>query len=163
MHNQILFKTAIIAFLFISIVSCSESEKQKIVFMDTFKVFEGFEMKKDYDQKIEKELKYESQLLDSVGVLLNSATQTKDELAVMKFKKDYYIAEKLFNEKLQTLSQKYTSEVNTRLNEYLKEYGKEKGYDFILGSSGQGNIMYVQESNEVTEDVLKFVNVKYSK
>jgi outer membrane protein len=147
----------------IALFSCENSENQKIVFMDTIKVFEEFEMKKDYDTKMEKDLKSESQLVDSIGTLLNEATQVKDEALIMKLKKDYFIVEKVFNEKFEKLSQQYTSEVNTRLNDYLKDFGKENGYDFILGSSGQGNIMFVKESNDKTKDILKYVNSKYSK
>lgn len=161
MKNYITTVSAIA--ILVCIVSCSKKNDSEIVFIDTIKVFEGFDMKKDYDKKLENDLVKESQLMDSVNQLLNKATQANDELGILKLKKDYFLAEKILNEKFQKLSQKYTSEVNERLNEYIKEFGKKNEYDFILGSSGQGNIMYVKEGHEVTSEVISFVNENYSK
>lgn len=132
--------------------------KQTVV-IDNFKVFEDFELKKDYDKKIEKEFALEKASLDSMG---NAFNTLKNQFEVDALKKEFAFKKGQFDQKFQTISQQYTNEVYTRLNEYIKEYGKKKGYGIIIGSNGQGNVMYMDDAKDVTEDLIKFINHKYS-
>jgi hypothetical protein len=45
-------------------------------------------------------------------------------------------------------------EILAEINTYIKQYGKEKGYDFILGATDNGNIVYAAEGKDITDDVL---------
>lgn len=141
----------------------SETQGSATAFIENVKVFEEFEMKKDYDKQIEKEMATDQMTLDSLGLILESFGKMKNsnENELNKAKKDYYISQKLFEKKFSGLSQKYTNEVYVRLNTYIKEYGKKKGYDFILGANGQGNVMYVADKKDVTNDLISFINNKY--
>ena len=47
------------------------------------------------------------------------------------------------------------------INGYIKYYGKEKGYDFILGATDNGNIVYAAEGKDITEEVLAGLNKQY--
>lgn len=141
----------------------SETKGSNTAFIENAKVFEEFEMKKDYDKLIEKELAADQLTLDSLGLILESFSKVKNpnDSELNKAKKDYYINQKLLEKKFSELSQKYTNEVYVRLNSYIKEYGKKKGYDFILGANGQGNVMYVAEKKDVTNDLISYINNKY--
>jgi outer membrane protein len=155
------------ALMFGVLISCAgETAKEvsdQVVFMENATVFESFEMKKDYDKIMEKEMTVESSLLDSLGVLLNQAQGGSDSLVVYKLRRDYYMAEQIFNEKFEEFSTQFTAEVNERLNSYIEEFGKAKKYPIILGSAGQGNVMYVEKSKNITDDLIKFINSKYKK
>ena len=145
--------------------SCGEDGSvgiQKIVFLENGKVFEGFEMKLDYDKLMEKDMKNESVRLDSLGFILNQSGLI-DSLEVYRLRKEYYITEELYNKKFEQLSKQYTAEVNERLNGYIEEYAKEMGYSLILGSGGSGNVMYVDPKDNVTEELIKYINEKYAK
>jgi outer membrane protein len=137
----------------------SGSNQQKVVFMDSYLVFEEFTMKKDYDGKLEKELKTDQASLDSLGRMLNG---TKDALKLAALKKDFTVRKLAFDEKFKELSQQYTNEVYVRLNEYIKTFGKKHGYSMILGSNGDGNVMYVDKSQDITKDLITFINESYS-
>ena len=67
--------------------------------------------------------------------------------------------------KLQELKQQYMDEaiqqVWGRLNDYIQLYGEENEFMLILGAQGNGNVMYAQETINITEEVLKFANSKY--
>lgn len=147
------------------LISCGsgDSESQKIAFMENAKVFQDFDMKKDYDKIMESEMKSEAALIDSITVLLNGTLEGGDSLKILQLKRDYYTAEKIFNEKFDQLSSQYTKEVNDRLNGYIKEYSKEKGYSIILGSGGEGNVMFVDDVYNITDELIKYSNEKYSK
>ena len=61
----------------------------------------------------------------------------------------------------QALSERYTADVWKRINESVADYGKKKGYDFIFGASGDGAIMFAGEANDVTDDVIRYINQSY--
>jgi len=152
-----------VALMVLIFTSCSSEDNLKSIgFMQNVKVFEEFEMKKDYDKIMEDEMKNETGLLDSLAILLKGNFDQQDSLSTFKLRKDYYVAEQLYNTKFEQLSTKYTTEVNNRLNTYIEEFSKEKGYIFILGSGGQGNVMYVDETHDITEELIKYANNKYS-
>lgn len=162
MHKRNLVASVVLLIAAAIFTSCKDgnSSDQKVVFMDSFKIFEGFAMKKDYDKMLEDQLFAEQHQLDSLGLLVNATTES---LELARKKKDYFVAKQLFDQKFTQLSQKYTQEVYARLNEYIKAFGKEKKYSIILGSNGEGNVMYVDKSNDITVDILKYVNQKYSR
>ncbi|KFF12003.1 OmpH family outer membrane protein [Flavobacterium hydatis] len=65
--------------------------------------------------------------------------------------------------KIQEEDKKVTQTVINDINDYIKEYGKEHNYKIIFGASGGGNIMYADESTDLTEEILKGLNAEYDK
>jgi outer membrane protein len=53
-------------------------------------------------------------------------------------------------------------QVMNSVMEYLKEYCKDKNYHYILGNSFDGKILYANETLDITVDVLKGLNEKYT-
>ena len=52
--------------------------------------------------------------------------------------------------------------LSKEINDFVKEYAKEKGYNFVLGTSGEGGtVMYGEEKADITEDVLVQLNKAY--
>lgn len=146
------------------LTSCSnETNSQRIVFMENIQVFEEFEMKKDYDEKIGEDLNVQTAYLDSIEILINKESVIGNTSSIESLKRHYYQKQEEYNKVFQDLSSKYTGEVHKRLNEYLKMYAKEKNYDVILGSGGQGNVMYINEEDNISEDLISYINKKYSK
>jgi outer membrane protein len=64
--------------------------------------------------------------------------------------------------KIQEEDKKVTQTVINDINDYIKEYGKDHNYKIIFGASGGGNIMYADESTDLTEQVLKGLNAEYN-
>lgn len=137
----------------------TEEATNDVVFIENFRVFEEFEMKKEYDRLLEKEISGDQIILDSLGNLVNNPKQNAAELNANKTK--YLTYKQAYDEKLGGFSRKYTAQVYERLNLYIKEFGKTKHYKFILGSGGEGNVMYVNEKADVTDELIRFINQKY--
>lgn len=145
-------------------LSCAGTNSEgKIGFMDNVQVFEEFEMKKEYDQRMESELRIEVDQLDSLERKINTMINLQDTIELFRVRKEYYVLDQQYQQKFESLATRYTNEVNDRLNSYIKKYSEKNGYDFILGSGGQGNVMYVKEDKEVTEDLIKFINTEFNK
>ncbi|HBH47666.1 MAG TPA: hypothetical protein DDX98_03460 [Bacteroidales bacterium] len=51
-----------------------------------------------------------------------------------------------------------TQNITNVVNDYVSEFGKSKGYKFILGATGQGNILYASESNNITQEIINGLN-----
>jgi len=152
-------------FIIISILSigCGKdksSNVDKIGFMENRNVFEAFQMKKDYDERIKSDLKELTMVLDDLRTKASEESKS-DSLAIFRLQKQYYEAEQNYNTRLKELSERYTLEVNNRLNEYLKKYSIENGYSLILGSEGQGNVMYIADEKNITKELIKYINQQY--
>ena len=52
----------------------------------------------------------------------------------------------------------------TEVVDFVKEYAKTNGYSYIFGTSDASrSVMYGEESNDVTEEVLTALNSSYKK
>lgn len=60
-------------------------------------------------------------------------------------------------------NQRLTKAVLDEINAYLKQYGKDQGYAFILGATESGNIVYAADGTDITEEVLKGLNIQYDR
>lgn len=148
--------------LFVVLGCSSEEHGKKIGFIENIKVFEEFEMKRDYDKRIVNDIKVEAGMLDSIEVIASNLSHSSDSMAIYRLQRDYEIAKQQYERKFNELSSTYTKEVNDRLNEYLKVYAQENGYSMILGSGGQGNVMFVDDASNLTNKIIAFINKKYS-
>ena len=149
--------------LFALLESCkSSNNSQKIGFMENIKVFEEFTMKKDYDLKIEEDISKEVQVLDSIQLLVNKMRIQGNQENLKQLKQEYFQKQEQYNQLFKNLSTKYTTEVNDRLNGYIKDFSNKKGYDIILGSGGEGNVMFTKEKINITDELIIYINEKYS-
>jgi outer membrane protein len=161
MRNTVMIFLALSAMgLLAAACGTNEAPAPKIVFMDNFKVFEEFEMKKEYDQMMEKQLGADQLQLDSMANVLNAQ---KDPVQIASYKKQFFEAKQSFDQRFGALSDQYTKEVYTRLNSYIQEYGKQKGYSMIVGSDGKGSVMYVDTTVNITADLITYINKAYGK
>jgi outer membrane protein len=162
MKYLVLLTTGLCLALLILFTACgtSTSPAPKIVYMDNFKVFEEFAMKKDYDKMLEKALGEERAKLEAQATALNTLVAGPE---ADKQKKELYLAKQSFDERFSQLSDKYTNEVYARLNEYIQRYGKQQGYSLIMGSNGEGSVMYVDSLVNITPALVKYINHEYTR
>lgn len=148
---NLLLVLAIGAYLFLN------KPQQKSAYVLNAKLFEGFSGKADLEKKLGRLRNENKKKIDSLVVLMESG---KNNPTLMQFYSEtietYRLTEK-------QISGTYTSDIWKRLNEYIADYGKQEGYDFIFGASGEGNLMYADDSRDVTEAVTQYANERYIK
>lgn len=70
-----------------------------------------------------------------------------------------------YNEKanadLTRRQQEMLNQVLNEVNNYILEYGKLKRYKMILGSTSAGSLLYGEEAEDITEDLVEFINYRY--
>lgn len=115
-------------------------------------------MSKDLSQGHQKNLGDQKRTVDSLlAILQDSEANIGDE----ELRRNFVFE----NNKLKEMGDYFTNNVSqqvwSRLNSYMQEYGAQKNYSIIMGTQGNGNIMYAQKHLDVTQDFIEFANKKY--
>lgn len=143
---------------------------RKTGYVDVITVFEGFEMKKELQIKLEHDLMSKQSSLDSLMFQLQSlnnelsAKQSPSNEEIQQFQslQNYYMQQKqLLEEYSQDLTSQYDAQILEQLSQYIKDYGQENGYDYVFGATGDGNILYGAAPANITEEVIEYINNSY--
>ena len=143
----------------------------KVAYVELQTVFNDFEMTKQYKKKLEAVVSARKAISDSLQVTLkaqsrsiNTAPNTSDEkVQDFVFNKEYYIERvKQFQEDNMALKQQYDTEINKQINQYVKDYGEKNGYRFIYGAEGSGVLMYAKEGDNISKEVIEYINKRYN-
>jgi outer membrane protein len=121
-------------------------------------------MKKELEKKYKEVESIRKSILDSIYNEIRIKVEVKDanSESIDLLKKEFLLKKETYErENSETMTQ-YNEQIWNQLNEYTKQYGKENNYEFIFGASGQGVLMYAEDSKNITADLLEYVNIKYS-
>ena len=156
------------------LVSCGSNEADvktdKTAYIQSSVVYNEFRMTKDMDLDAKNIVNERQYFLDSLelriktlaNVLESSKNQNQDELRDLQSSQRLYIEKKdEFATSNNMMFGNMNEDIWKRLNLLIKEYGKANGYDYIFGAQGDGNIMYANESKDISEDVIDFCNKSY--
>ena len=87
-----------------------------------------------------------------------------EQVRLQKLQQDLQELEARLSNSLQEEYQKEFQALTDTIQNFTKSYAKEKGYDFILcKSSGIDNVLYANEAYDVTDEVVKALNKRYTK
>jgi outer membrane protein len=167
----------IIALLFSLFAIYKSFNSSTLVYVDVNKLIQGYSRTKVAKAEFDKKASVMKANVDSlVGKWQNELKNYEKERASMS-PKELKLKQELLSNKQQQINgyqeaiqkqiqeedKKVTQTVINDINDYIKEYGKDHGYKIIFGASGGGNIMYAEESSDLTEEVLKGLNADYGK
>jgi outer membrane protein len=134
-------------------------------------VYNNFNLKKELEKKYETTKKSRDKIVDSLELelkLIMSKLERQDkreqaDMEMFESKKQFYLQKKqMFNEDNAQLSAQYDKEILGQLNQYVTDFGKEKGYTYIWGNDGNGSLMYAKDEENLTQEVIKYINNKYA-
>lgn len=151
MKKNIIVVMSFVAVALVSSYFYWEFDREKSAFVFNEQVFNAFKGKIELEKKIKSMEEANAKVLDS---LLKLPMNERNILLYEEEKQRFALT-------VQHLSGKYTADVWERINEYVSAYGEEHGYDYIFGASGDGSLMYARNDNDVTVDVIAYINRKY--
>jgi outer membrane protein len=140
--------------VFLVVLLSQQSKNRKSGFIVNQKVFNEFLGKKELEKKLTVLRARDRVTLDSLVGLLESTSNT----SLLKFYQDR-IDNMAISER--QLSDQYTSDIWKVINESVNEFGEREGYDLIFGAVGSGSLMYANKSQDITDEVIQFVNERY--
>lgn len=156
--NSVIMLLVIIALLFNYL---NQNKEEPIVYIDNVKLFNGFNMAKDIKAVEEAKINALAKELDSLYLKLQSITKKKEDNLAKSLQQQIAYKSKNLQELQDNYANKLSQNVWNRLNTYIKAYAEIKKLKIILGTSGNGNVMYAQESIDITAKILEFSNKKY--
>ncbi len=136
-------------------------------------VYNGFDFKKEMERKFLTIKTVRQKKLDSLEVELKllgnrlskmseKERSDKDLDDFGQLREEFLKRKKMNEEDNAQLSHQYDTEILTQLNQYIKDFGNEKNYTYIFGNDGNGSLMFGKEQNNISKEVIEFVNKKYN-
>lgn len=153
----------------------SKSSSQ-LVYVDVNKLIEGYKRTKVEKTVFDKKATVMKGNIDSLMAGWQKELKNYEKERVSLTPKELKLKQELLQNKQQQINgyqeaiqkkiqeedKKVTQTVINDINDYVKEYGKTHGYKIIFGASGGGNIMYAEDSADLTQDVLKGLNDEFT-
>jgi outer membrane protein len=118
------------------------------------RVFSEFVGKRELEKKLDGLKTNNNKLVDSLSRLIQRSKTSAEAQTYQSGIEDIKLME-------QQLSDKYTADIWKQINQWVNEYGKQNGYDYVFGAVGNGSLMYAKEANDITNEVVLFINKKY--
>lgn len=134
-------------------------------------LYNGFHMKKEIEKKYQQTKNARDKILDSLSLELKilankiQSEQEKIKSTIEEFnaKRDEYVQRKqTYEEDNVALAKKYDKEILTQLNQYVKDFGEKNQYTYVFGNDGNGSLLYAKEGENITKQVLEYINNKYN-
>ncbi|WP_346882333.1 OmpH family outer membrane protein [uncultured Algibacter sp.] len=139
---------------------CLGKKEDKIVYVDNIKLFNNFNMTKDIKLVEETKIKKQGKILDSLYAIFENS-KNKEDNAFKNLQQQIAYKSKAFQELQDNYSHNLSNNVWARLNSYIKDYALIHNLKVILGTNGNGNVMYGEASINITTKILEFSNRKY--
>lgn len=164
--------------LFVSLIAVYWAKSSsELVYVDVNKLIMGYEKTKSAKAEFDKKANLMKANVDSLVSNWQKELKAYEKERTTLTPKELKLKQELLGNKQQQINgyqeaiqkkiqeedKKVTQTVINDINDYIKEYGKNHGYKIIFGASGGGNIMYADESTDLTEEILKGLNEEYAK
>ena len=81
---------------------------------------------------------------------------------IMKLEQDLQALSNKLQAELVSEQEKNNLMLRDSINTFLKEFNKTKGYSLILSNTGLDNLLYANESFNITQEILDGLNARYS-
>jgi len=166
-------KLGIIAILAISLISCTQT---KIAYVDVEEIMKEYKGTKETEATMKVKSEKLKSELDSLVIgwetkareyqqkapKMSAKNRAEREQILMQEQQAIGQRQQTVQQQVQTEGQESLKTLSKEINDFVKNYAKEKGYNFVLGTSGDsGTVMYGEEKADITDDVLVQLNKSY--
>lgn len=166
-------KKIILGLIFLTIISCRQ---EKIGYVDNVKLMKEYQEKIDIEAKFKVKADALTKKRDSISQAFQieaqafqakaqsmSQQKAQEEYAAFQ-QKGQFIGQQLQQEDqmLQQAGQVEMDSVITHVKKEIEAYGKAQGYSYILGGGEGGSVLYGNEANDLTAEIIKLLNDKYN-
>lgn len=132
---------------------------QKVVFADSVRLFNEFDMKKEMEKEYDMELQSLKRYTDSIKALIDTkggAIGSNNKLV-----DKYNLLRAQFNDRFQEARTNINTTGWKRLNPIIFKFGKEHDYEVIVGGNGMGAVLFGKPTVDITDALIKYINKEY--
>lgn len=170
--NIIGISTLVVAVAALVMSVVNYTVRPKSAYVDLGTVYNEFALKQDLETKLTDVTTLRKAQLDSLKLELTTLGRNYQNTADENLKKEletqylskreeYLMKENSFTEETDRLTAEYDEQIWKQINQYVRDYGAKHGYSYIYGAEGSGSLMYGSESENITEDVVSYVNTSF--
>lgn len=146
--------------------------RPKSAYVDLGTVYNEFVLKQDLETKLTDVTTLRQAQLDSLKLELttlgrNYQVETDEALKkelenqYLTKRQEYLMKENSYAEETERLTAEYDEQIWKQINQYVRDYGAKHGYNYIYGAEGSGSLMYGSDSENITEDIVGYVNESF--
>lgn len=157
------------------VLSVIKTNEVKIAYVDNNYVIQNYNGVKEATDILERKIRSWDTELDTMHAQINIDLQDfQSKFATMSLKEkqlakqlidqkkqSYYQLKEQVDEKKVSEDHRMTQQILKQIDAFIEEFAKEKGYDYVLGLTDNGSILYGDPKVNITEEVLKGLNDKY--
>ena len=138
-----------------------KSPDPNLVYIDVNQVFNKFHLSQDLRAINQKKVVIYRKQLDSLYTIYSIFQQENN----LEMSKEYEVLLQKENIKFQdfndSLVQSFNKQIWARLDQYIEEFRLTNDYKIILAKKPHQNMIYAEESKNITKDLLVFINNRY--
>ena len=127
--------------------------------MDIGKLVTNYKFKKDLEGASTHELYRIRNISDSLKVVQKIASPNERLQIDTTLNRLAYAFDQYYRQSNEEISKK----VWDRLNPAIEAYGKENNMTLVIGANGAGTVLYGNAANDITNDLINYVNARYEK
>ena len=165
-----------IAIVFLTIISLTACQQQKIGFVDNEILINEYQERVDIEAKLQKKINAFKKRTDSLRSAFELEIKEAElkarkmsQSAIQKLSQELQQKEQLLSQRVQFEQQQIAQEsqslndsVINKVKKFVQSYGKSNSYNFILGSNEAGSVLYGEAPSDLTQEILKSLNESYS-
>ncbi len=132
----------------------NNNKAPKLAFVDTLYLYDKSDLKKHYKGILENKHHRYKYIIDSLSLIASRQNSESAAYALGKKKEE-------LDYDLLKMEKEFDEKIWKQISELTLEYGEANHYDFIMGATGQGSLMYAAKSKNISEEVLKYINKRF--
>jgi len=164
-----------LAIVFLTIISLTACQQQKIGFVDNSVLINEYQERKDVEASLNTKIEAFKTRTDSLRSAFELEikeaelkARTMSQSAIQTLSQELQQKEQVLSQRVQFEQQQIAQESQTlndsiinRVKAFVQDYGKSNNYNFILGSNEAGSVLYGEEASDLTQEILKALNENY--
>lgn len=167
-RTHILTALGILISFGIALYALVSNHAPRIAVIDNQRLFDGFDMKAEYEARLREIENRQREVLDSIELevrklRMSPTGQVMQETALAEERliAEYRERSALFRENLGRATEQFDQNIWKQIEAIMKDFGKEYGYDYVLGKSTYDDIYAFPASADATEQAIEFLNQHY--
>jgi len=142
----------------------------KTGYIDLKELYNKFDLKKEMERKLSSMQAFSNNFIDSLDLEIMALSKQSDQSGgknvkledmIKEQKRQYLVKKAELEDRNKEMAVKYDEQIWNQLNQYISDYGETNHYQYVFGVQGTGSIMYASKQNNITEDVVSYVNQRF--
>lgn len=165
-----------LAIVFLTIISLTACQQQKIGFVDNGVLINEYQERKDVEASLNTKIEAFKMRTDSLRSAFELEIKEAElkarkmsQSAIQKLSQELQQKEQVLSQRVQFEQQQIAQESQTlndsiisRVKAFVQTYGETNNYNYILGSNEAGSVLYGEAASDLTQEILKALNESYS-